>query len=123
MVEGIRGDASWHQLSQYTGGLVDPHRLSLNPFAMDQHPHQSVYDFKAALNATELAHGRANDAARYKGFKSAPVPPDLARMRHADATIRKLESDYHRPATSEEQKAKIRSLQIEMARQALSGGR
>jgi hypothetical protein len=40
-------------------------------------------------------------------------------MRHADTTIRKLESDYHRPTASEEQKARIRNLQIDLARRAL----
>src|SRR5262249_52804623 len=86
--------------SQLSGGLLDPRRLNLNPFAMDQHPHQSVYDFRQALDQAELQQIRADEHAKALGFKHAPVSPQLQWMRRAGAMIHKLEAEYHKEGVS-----------------------
>ncbi len=109
-----------YQAAQATGGLVDPRRLSLNPFAMDPHPHQSVFDLKDALNAAELAHAKASAAAHRQG-RPARAPAELTRLREADAKVRKLEAEYRREGTPEPRRADIRRQQVELARRALLG--
>lgn len=108
-----------YQASQYSGGILDPKRLNVNPFHMDQHPHQSVYDFKESFNDAEKDFAREEAAKRRVGLK-AQVPPALRVMRQTDAAIKKLEAAYHNEKVTDKQQGEIRSQQVALARRALS---
>ncbi len=116
-----------YQASQLTGGMIDPHRLSLNPFAMEQHPHQSVTDFWEKLRQLESAS--ASDPQRRLG-KAFPQEREFKRLKavepQMEALSRALRGERHvgsrvvqgeKPTPQRE--AELRARQTDLARRAL----
>jgi hypothetical protein len=99
--------------SQLTGGMLDPHRLSVNPFGMNQHPHQSVEDYYSALHSAENAMAPAR-----RGMRVSPEIIQRFQRLHAIEQAMRVLSQRYRTASPEGQAA-IRAQQNALARRAL----
>ena len=109
--------------SQLTGGMMDPNRVgagdrglsALNPFGMNQHPHQSVNDYYEALHQAELIEQRRRQKLA-GGMNAGQADPTYHRLKAAEQAMAALNKSLRQHP---EKEAEIRQRQVEVARRAL----
>ncbi len=116
-----------YQASALTGGMLDPHRLSMNPFAMDQHPHQSVTDYFDRLHALENARTASPErklGLRFEGEREyqrlhavEQQMKDLAMRLRGERKVGSRTVQGEKPP--DETAELIRARQVKLARRAL----
>lgn len=110
---------------QLSGGMLSQRRLSVNPFRMDQNPHQSVTDYYEALHSMETQ--RAPYVRDGKPFPDEAKYHRLQYVSHAmgqlDAAIKGERAVKGRTYKSEpptpEQVSQYRQTQIDLAKRAM----